>query len=58
MNERQKKLIEFAELILDSLEAEREWGADLTDDIGVLAMDLDLGQCNDEGFFEKTKEIS
>lgn len=47
-----EKKVEFCEQVLRILEEHRDWSADTADEIGGLAMDLDLAHIDKEGYFK------
>lgn len=54
MTDREKLLIDFAELTLDLLEQEEDWSPDTISQIGTWAIDLDLAD-DKGGLFHKKK---
>ena len=58
MNDKENKLIEFALRVLDTLENDKEWSSDTTDEIANLAQCLDLAFTDYETMlFTKNKSL-
>lgn len=52
MKDKEKKLIEFAERALTTLENQEEWSSDTPEDIADIAMELGLAKTDNYGFFK------
>jgi hypothetical protein len=58
MNNKEKKLIEFALRVLDTLQNDEEWSSDTIDEIGSYALRLDLAFTHPETLlFTKHKSL-
>lgn len=55
---KQLKLIEFAEYTLATLEQEKDWSSDTTEEIATAAMDMGLAHTNGDGEFATKEEFT
>ena len=53
MKTREERLLILADFVLRTLEASEEWGSDETDAIAECAIELELADTDDAGYFKR-----